>query len=89
MTKSYGEKVPFRLFQMPCCGMLLCWVNPRLPTYCPECGKRCLLELRSGEYTRVQSDAWLKVEDATTPVARDGIEAQRGLNDVFPGDPIE
>jgi hypothetical protein len=23
----------FRLIQMPCCGQLLCWVNPRLPNY--------------------------------------------------------
>ncbi len=29
----------FRLIQMPCCGQLLCWVNPRIPNYCPECGK--------------------------------------------------
>lgn len=33
---------------------------------------------------------WLKNRIAASkpsPVARDGIEAQRGLNDVFPGDP--
>jgi hypothetical protein len=23
----------FRLIQMPCCGQLLCWVNPRLPNF--------------------------------------------------------
>jgi hypothetical protein len=23
--------VKFRLIQMPCCGQMLCWVNPRLP----------------------------------------------------------
>src|SRR5262245_26836305 len=28
--------VHFRLIQMPCCGQMLCWVNPRLPNYCPE-----------------------------------------------------
>lgn len=33
------ERVVFRLIQMPCCGHLLCWVNPRYPTYCPQCGK--------------------------------------------------
>ncbi len=31
---------------MPCCGHLLCWVNPRLPSYCPECGKCMIAELR-------------------------------------------
>lgn len=34
------EFVKFSLIQMPCCGQLLCWVNPRLPNYCPECGVR-------------------------------------------------
>lgn len=33
------QRVEFRLVHMPCCGQLLCWVNPRRPNYCPECGK--------------------------------------------------
>lgn len=33
------ERVVFRLVQMPCCGQLLCWINPRRPNFCPECGK--------------------------------------------------
>jgi hypothetical protein len=33
-----SERVLFRLLVMPCCHHQLCWVNPRLPTYCPECG---------------------------------------------------
>lgn len=33
-----AERVHFRLIQTPCCSSLLCWVNPRLPSYCPECG---------------------------------------------------
>lgn len=33
------EVVRFKLFKMPCCGQLLCWVNPRFPNYCPECGE--------------------------------------------------
>ncbi len=46
---------------MPCCGHPLCWVSPRLPNYCPECGKHVLLELKSGEYTRISDDdAWIK-----------------------------
>jgi hypothetical protein len=35
------QKVPFRLIQTQCCGTQLCWVNPRLPMHCPECGKFC------------------------------------------------
>lgn len=33
------ERVMFRLLQTPCCSTMLCWVNPRLPSYCSECGK--------------------------------------------------
>lgn len=60
MTK---ERIVFRLFQMPCCGHMLCWVNPRLPSYCPECGARALLALKSGEHTRlIDEDAWLELD---------------------------
>lgn len=37
-----NELVIFRLMRMPCCGHMLCWVNPRRPNYCPECGKSFL-----------------------------------------------
>lgn len=43
----------FQLFVMPCCGHALYWVNPRLPTYCPECGEGVYRRLRSGEHTTV------------------------------------
>ena len=33
------ERVDFRILVTPCCGTMLCWVNPRLPNHCPECGK--------------------------------------------------
>ena len=34
-----NERIHFRLIHMQCCGQLLCWVNPRFPTHCPECGR--------------------------------------------------
>lgn len=40
------EKIEFRLIRTPCCGHLLCWVNPRLPSHCPECGTMILSRLR-------------------------------------------
>ena len=40
------ERIIFRVLRMPCCGHLLCWVNPRLPNYCPECGAGVLARLR-------------------------------------------
>ncbi len=41
------ERVHFRITQMPCCGQLVCWVNPRLPNYCPECGQHVFTEIKS------------------------------------------
>lgn len=35
---TYTERVRFRMLRCPSCGHQFCWVNPRLPTYCPECG---------------------------------------------------
>jgi hypothetical protein len=37
----------FRLIQTECCQVQLCWVNPRLPNYCPECGRHCYPAVRS------------------------------------------
>jgi len=45
MAKSY-EKVKFKLIQTPCCGHLLCWVNPRYPSYCPCCGVNIFAEVK-------------------------------------------
>ncbi len=42
------ERVHFRFIQMPCCSFLYCNVNPRLPSYCPECGVFVLAEVRAG-----------------------------------------
>jgi hypothetical protein len=55
------ERVHFRLIQTPCCGQLLCWVNPRLPNYCPECAKPILMKLRTDSSMILVSDdtAWL------------------------------
>ena len=47
------ERVFFRLLYMECCGHILCWVNPRLPTYCPECGVLCYPKVRG----------WHRLED--------------------------
>ena len=38
MDESY-ELVPFRFLSCPACKHQICWVNPRLPNFCPECGK--------------------------------------------------
>jgi hypothetical protein len=40
------ERVHFRLIKMPCCGQLLCWVNPRLPNYCPECSQKVYARIK-------------------------------------------
>jgi hypothetical protein len=54
--------VKFRLIQMPCCGQMLCWVNPRLPNYCPECAQPVLAQLRYHRpecILETHEDAWL------------------------------
>lgn len=55
------ERVPFRLLVTPCCGTALCWVNPRLPTFCPECGTSVYPEIKSC-VTLLDENATLKVE---------------------------
>ena len=60
---GWREQVDFRLFVMPCCGHQLCWVNPRLPNHCPECGQTVLSQLRTnGEHTLLRSTAWLSLD---------------------------
>lgn len=56
------ERVHFRLIQMPCCGHLLCWVNPRFPSYCPECGKGIYPEVK-GSVLLTDDSAILKYRD--------------------------
>ena len=41
-----AERVLFRLIAMPCCNHMLCWVNQRLPSFCPECGEACFARLK-------------------------------------------
>lgn len=55
------ERVMFRLMETPCCHTLLCWVNPRFPNYCPECGKHVYPEIK-GCVSVSDKDAILKVD---------------------------
>jgi hypothetical protein len=56
------QRVPFRLIHTPCCHTLLCWVNARLPNYCPECGKHIYSKLKFGGILVEATDAWLDTE---------------------------
>lgn len=38
IRETTNERVHFRLIVMPCCKHQFCWINPRWPNYCPECG---------------------------------------------------
>jgi hypothetical protein len=62
MSDNY--RVEFRLIQTPCCSTLLCWVNPRIPNYCPECGKHIFRELKFNGALPDPRPGWLKVSDA-------------------------
>lgn len=50
------ERIKFRLIWTPCCGHLLCWVNPRLPNFCPECGAGIIAALRADGTRTLQTD---------------------------------
>ena len=57
------QLVPFRVIQMPCCNILICWVNPRRPNYCPECGKFIFKSFDKATWETTYSEAWLEVKD--------------------------
>jgi hypothetical protein len=61
-TKSH-ERVPFRHLHMPCCNIILCWVNPRRPMYCPECGARIFNHFPNSKWMEQYSNAWLEIEE--------------------------
>jgi hypothetical protein len=56
------EKVPFRLIEMPCCHALICWVNPRIPNFCSECGKHVFLKLKFEGMLPEPLEAWLDIK---------------------------
>lgn len=60
-----NEMVEFRLIQCPECGHIICWLNPRLPSYCTECGKFIFAKLRrdDGTYIPMRANAWLRCEE--------------------------
>lgn len=62
---STREICHFRLIKTPCCGHLLCWVNPRLPNYCPECGAKTYMKLKTdGSHIHLSDEtAELRVKD--------------------------
>jgi hypothetical protein len=59
--RNWREQVRLRIFQMPCCRHQLCWVNPRLPNFCPECGQPSLARLRvKKDHTLLEAVVWLQ-----------------------------
>lgn len=58
MPVEQHERIQFRLFRMPCCGQLVCWVNPRSPNHCPECGENVFLTIKQSTIFR-DDDAML------------------------------
>lgn len=62
------EPVRFRLFQMPCCGHLVCWVNPRDPNFCPECGLRVLMDIRQQPEFTLHTDEQAELHLQEDPI---------------------
>jgi len=42
-----NERVHFRFIVCTECQHQICWVNPRLPSFCPECGRHIYPAVRS------------------------------------------
>lgn len=63
--RTWNERVKFRLLQTPCCHTLLCYVNPRLPNYCSECGERLYAKIKANPAVILiaDDDAWLKYHE--------------------------
>jgi len=70
------ERVPFRLIHMPCCGQLVCWINPRIPNYCPECGKSVFARLKWNGDLPDATPAWLEMDEI--PTMLEGKKDERG-----------
>ena len=56
MANRTIEKVHFRYIVCPDCTHCMCWVNPRPPAYCPECGSMI--------YTRIKESIVVSDENA-------------------------
>jgi hypothetical protein len=67
-----NERIHFRLIVCAHCSHNLCWVNPRLPNHCPECGAHIYPEVR-GMIWVSDPEAWIRY-DAT----RNQDAAERG-----------
>lgn len=63
MRKPSNQSVQFRLLQMPCCHILICWINPRRPMHCPECGERVFHHFPKERWEATFSPAWLRIEN--------------------------
>jgi hypothetical protein len=63
MSKPTNDFIKFRLIHMPCCHQLICWVNPRRPMYCPECGTRVFNHFPRDKWDNTYSEAWLRISD--------------------------
>lgn len=48
MARPTTERIHFRLMVCQECSFVMCWVNPRFPNYCPECGKFIYSTIRGG-----------------------------------------
>ena len=66
-----NQRVQFRLIAMPCCAQLLCWVNPRFPNYCPECGKYVFDRVKGCVVDR-DDNAWLRLSQTHDVENSDG-----------------
>lgn len=87
--KPTNDYVQFRLIHMPCCHILICWVNPRRLMYCPECGTRIFNCFPRERWDTQFSEAWLRIMDnekanyvCDIPAERDEEKIERDLRKI-------
>lgn len=64
MTQT--ERVHFRLIKMPCCSHMFCSVNPRWPSFCPNCGTHIFPQVRGSAIISDEA-ATLKYDESKRP----------------------
>lgn len=65
-SNSFNERVRFSLINTPCCQTILCYVNPRMPNYCSECGTRFPGGLHHSNKESIlftDDNAWLRYKE--------------------------
>ena len=63
MGKPTNQVIHLGYCRCRAANTLICWVNPRRPMYCPECGTRVFHHYPRSKWDNTQSPATLRIEN--------------------------